>query len=66
MTDKETAVLEILRQNIRLVTVPGSGEVCERCESLVDYTYRVKEGCLERCAELIVGAFGERKEKSNG
>lgn len=46
------AVLEILKREIRLVAC-DNGEKCERCGEDLDYTWRVQEGCLERCAEQI-------------
>lgn len=55
MTDREEAILKILKQEIRLVAC-DNGERCERCGEDLDYTYKVKDGCLERIAELIAEA----------
>lgn len=49
MTD---TTLQILRDEIRLVSF--AGEPCERCGATLDYMFKVKDGCLERCAERIV------------
>jgi hypothetical protein len=48
----EQSILEILQREIRLST-KDSGEHCRQCGELVDYVWRVREGDLERCAELI-------------
>lgn len=45
-------VAEILRRELRLVSA-HTGEVCH-CGSVVDETWRVKEGNIEMCAALIV------------
>jgi hypothetical protein len=46
------AVVDILRRELRLVSV--GGEPCELCGDIVDCTFKVKDGCLERSAELIL------------
>lgn len=46
-------VIRILKEKIRLVAC-GNGEKCDQCGEDLDYSYRVKDGCLEECAKEIV------------
>ena len=40
-----------MRTELRLVSI--GGEPCDQCGNEVDYSFKVKDGCIEQCAELI-------------
>lgn len=46
-----------------LVLVSVGGEPCDHCDDTVDYSFKVKDGCIERCAdkisELVFGAMAD-------
>lgn len=54
-----TKIAEILKDKIRLVSVDG--EPCAECGETVDYSFKVKDGCIDECSaaisELVFGAM---------
>lgn len=54
-------VAEILRRDLRLVAIDG--EPCHQCGETVDYSFKVKDGCIGTCAtaiaELVFGAIAD-------
>ena len=48
----EQKIFDILSREIRLVAC-DNGEPCEKCGEMLDYTWRVTPGRLEKCAAEI-------------
>jgi hypothetical protein len=44
-------IMEIMKEKLRLVLF--GGEICQHCQVEVDYSFKVKDGCLEECAKAI-------------
>jgi len=60
----EQTILEILKREIRLVAC-DNGEKCEQCGEWLDYTYKVKDGCLQNCAKLIAVSLTAAQKKGD-
>lgn len=53
--DIRVQVIGILKGNLILTSI--GGEPCIKCGETVDYVFKVKDGCIEKCADLIAEAL---------
>lgn len=44
-------IAQIMRDQLRLTST--GGEPCDQCGDTVDYSFKVKDGCIEECAKAI-------------